>query len=50
MGDHTKGDVLAEQLRQRMREGEFGTNGRLPPHHVLAKQKTEERSEHRAAR
>jgi hypothetical protein len=30
MVDNTKVDVLAEQLRQRIREGEFGTNGRLP--------------------
>ncbi len=36
--DNTKVDVLAEQLRQRIREGEFGTNGRLPPHRVLAEQ------------
>ncbi len=38
MVDNTKVDVLAEQLRQRIREGEFGTNGRLPPHRVLAEQ------------
>src|SRR6266516_7302676 len=38
MVDNTKVDVLAEQLRQRVREGEFGTNGRLPPHRVLAEQ------------
>ncbi|MBV9689035.1 MAG: GntR family transcriptional regulator [Ktedonobacteraceae bacterium] len=38
MVDNTKVDVLAEQLRQRIRAGEFGTNGRIPPHRVLAEQ------------
>lgn len=38
MVDNTKVDVLAEQLRHRIRKGEFGTNGRLPPHRVLAEQ------------
>ena len=38
MVDTTKVAVLAEQLRQRIREGEFGTNGRIPPHRVLAEQ------------
>ena len=38
MVDNTKVDVLAEQLRQRIREGEFGTSGRIPPHRVLAEQ------------
>lgn len=34
----TKVDVLAEKLRQRIRDGEFGTSGRIPPHRVLAEQ------------
>lgn len=38
MVDNTKVDVLAEQLRQRIRGGEFGTSGRIPPHRVLAEQ------------
>ncbi len=38
MVDTTKVDVLAEQLRQRIRGGEFGTSGRIPPHRVLAEQ------------
>jgi GntR family transcriptional regulator len=38
MVDTAKVDVLAEQLRERIRAGEFGTNGRLPPHRVLAEQ------------
>jgi DNA-binding GntR family transcriptional regulator len=38
MVDNTKVDVLAEKLRQRVREGEFGTSGRIPPHRVLAEQ------------
>jgi DNA-binding GntR family transcriptional regulator len=38
MTDNTKVDVLAEQLRQRIRVGEFGTSGRIPPHRVLAEQ------------
>lgn len=38
MVDKTKIDILAEQLRKRIREGEFGTSGRIPPHRVLAEQ------------
>jgi len=34
----TKVDVLAEKLRQRIKGGEFGTSGRIPPHRVLAEQ------------
>jgi len=34
----TKIDALAEQFRQRIRDGEFGTSGRIPPHRVLAEQ------------
>jgi len=34
----TKIDTLAEQLRQRIKDGEFGTSGRIPPHRVLAEQ------------
>lgn len=34
----TKVDILAEKLRQRIRDGEFGTSGRIPPHRVLAEQ------------
>lgn len=34
----TKMDVLAERLRERIRNGEFGTSGRIPPHRVLAEQ------------
>ena len=34
----TKVDVLAEKLRQRIKDGEFGTSGRIPPHRVLAGQ------------
>jgi DNA-binding GntR family transcriptional regulator len=34
----TKIDVLAEKLRERIRNGEFGTSGRIPPHRVLADQ------------
>lgn len=34
----TKIDVLAERLRERIRNGEFGTSGRIPPHRVLAEQ------------
>ncbi len=33
-----KVDILAEKLRQRIRDGEFGTSGRIPPHRVLADQ------------
>jgi len=32
----TKIDTLAERLRERIRNGEFGTSGRIPPHRVLA--------------
>src|SRR5436190_20502131 len=38
MVDNTKIDILAEQLRGRIKEGEFGTSGRIPPHRVLAEQ------------
>ena len=34
----TKIDSLAEKLRQRIKDGEFGTSGRIPPHRVLAEQ------------
>lgn len=34
----TKIDVVAENLRQRIRDGEFGTSGRIPPHRVLSEQ------------
>jgi DNA-binding GntR family transcriptional regulator len=34
----TKIDILAEKLRQRIKDGEFGTSGRIPPHRVLAEQ------------
>jgi DNA-binding GntR family transcriptional regulator len=34
----TKIDTLAEMLRERIRSGEFGTSGRIPPHRVLAEQ------------
>ena len=34
----TKLDVLAEKFRERIRSGEFGTSGRIPPHRVLAEQ------------
>lgn len=34
----TKIDVLAEELRQRIKDGEFGKSGRIPPHRVLAGQ------------
>ncbi len=34
----TKIDILAERLRERIRNGEFGTSGRIPPHRVLAEQ------------
>src|SRR5258708_2380863 len=34
----TKVDILAEKLRQRIRDGEFGKSGRIPPHRVLAEQ------------
>ena len=34
----TKIDTLAERLRERIRGGEFGTSGRIPPHRVLAEQ------------
>jgi DNA-binding GntR family transcriptional regulator len=34
----TKIDALAERLRQRIMDGEFGTAGRIPPHRVLAEQ------------
>jgi DNA-binding GntR family transcriptional regulator len=34
----TKIDALAERLRERIRNGEFGTSGRIPPHRVLAEQ------------
>jgi DNA-binding GntR family transcriptional regulator len=34
----TKVDELAERLRERIRNGEFGTSGRIPPHRVLADQ------------
>ncbi len=33
-----KVDALAERLRQRIQNGEFGTSGRIPPHRVLAEQ------------
>jgi DNA-binding GntR family transcriptional regulator len=33
-----KVDVLAEELRQRIKDGEFGKSGRIPPHRVLAEQ------------
>lgn len=34
----TKIDLLTEQFRERIRSGEFGTSGRIPPHRVLAEQ------------
>jgi GntR family transcriptional regulator len=34
----TKVDELAERLRVRIRNNEFGTAGRIPPHRVLAEQ------------
>ncbi len=34
----TKIDILAERLRERIKSGEFGTSGRIPPHRVLAEQ------------
>lgn len=34
----TKIDVLAGELRNRIKSGEFGTSGRIPPHRVLAEQ------------
>ncbi len=34
----TKVDILAEKLRQRIKVGEFGTSGRIPPRRVLAEQ------------
>ncbi len=34
----TKIDALADKLRQRIKSGEFGNAGRIPPHRVLAEQ------------
>lgn len=34
----TKVNALAEKLRQRIQDGEFGIAGRIPPHRVLAEQ------------
>lgn len=34
----TKVDVLADRLRKRIKDGEFGNFGRIPPHRVLAEQ------------
>lgn len=34
----TKIDMLIERFRERIKNGEFGTSGRIPPHRVLAEQ------------